>query len=182
MLKKHILTLTSVLALTVAGTAAAQSVVETTTIENKPPVSENTQMVDLKSYDLNGDGLLTKDEVGEMLFRAFDLDGNHMIDNIEFNKKTFMTFAPMEKTTVLSIDYNDDGVADVEKVTHDTILQETGLSRFDDDGTGLSPRKFIDKGFEELDTNQDKMISLEEWKRAYSDSRSPKSAIQDRYN
>lgn len=182
MLRKNILTLTSVLALTVAGTAMAETVVETTIVDNQPPVTEDTELIDLRLYDLNNDGVLTMTEVGEKLYYQFDTDGNEEIDNIEFNQPTVMTFAPMEKTTVTSIDYNNDGVVDAESVTYETIMQETGLIRFDNDGDGLTPREFIGTGYEVLDVNQDKMISLKEWTDVYVASRSPENADQERYN
>lgn len=74
------------------------------------------------------------EEVGEKLFMVFDLDGNHLIDNIEWDKKSMMTIMPMEKETY----------------------------------------KFYDS-----DNN---LISMEEWKEAYSKSRIPPNAEQERYN
>lgn len=182
MLRKQILTLTSVLALTAGSAALAETVVQTTVVDNQPPVSEDTELVDIMAYDINGDGILAMNEIGEKLFYQFDTDGNQEIDNIEFTEPTFMTFAPMEKTTVTSIDYNNDGIVDAESITFETLMQATGLVRFDDNMNGLSPRDFIETGYEELDVNQDKMIGLDEWKDAYTISRAPESANQKRYN
>ena len=65
---------------------------------------KNVHEIYFSKFDLNNDGLYGKSEVGERLFYAFDLDGNQVIDNIEWDKKTVLTVTPMEKQVYVKIE------------------------------------------------------------------------------
>jgi Ca2+-binding EF-hand superfamily protein len=143
---------------------------------------ENVNQIRFSAFDLNKDGVYSKEEVGEKLFQVFDQDGNHVIDNIEWTKRSVYTIMPMEKTTYKFVDYNHDGIAEEATYTYEEFYAASGLIRFDKDKNGLSPREFIGEGFEVLDDSENKMIELEEWKEAYIESLSPENAQQDNYN
>lgn len=137
--------------------------------------------VDFSAFDLNQDGELSRDEVGEKLFRIFDTDGNGVIDNIEFERPLVMTVIPMERKTVISTDFGADGEpARVETSTED-FYKRSMLAKFDRDGTGLSARGFLERDFWSLDDNRDRVIDLREWKAAYNAALRP-SANHGRYN
>ncbi|MCC7305678.1 MAG: hypothetical protein IT558_05400 [Alphaproteobacteria bacterium] len=148
---------------------AAAATVTTTTIVQQEDLP-NTNKINFMAFDLNEDNVLSMREIGEKLFRLFDLDGNHSIDNIEFNKKGVMTIIPMEKTTFIQVDYNDDGSTDEAAVSYQDFIRDSHLMRFDENMDGLTPAEFIETGIEELDDDQDKLINLEEWKEAYMES------------
>ncbi len=135
----------------------------------------NTQKIDFKAFDLNHDGILSRSEVGEELFYIFDQDGNHVLDNHEYDRKTVLTVIPMKSETETSYDFDDDGKVDATKFTYDTFTEQSGLARFEKTPGGLSPREFTDKGFNELDVNHDHVLDIAEWKGAYNE-------VIDRHN
>lgn len=159
---------------TMAETTVTQTVVST---KDDVPVNQ----IDFKSFDVNGDGKYSMEEVGEKLFFIFDTDGNEVIDNMEWNNKNMYTITPMEKETFHYVDTDGDGSAEIATYSYDTFYQESGLIRFDEDKDGLSASEFIQVGYEELDDNEDKMIDLEEWKEAYMATLKPEEAEQERY-
>lgn len=130
-----------------------------------PPTG--TRLVNLDEYDTNHDGVLSRRETGEMLFKLLDSDGNQIIDNIEFEKRNMMTIAPMEKETVVSYDFDNDGQPDRVERTSEKIEQKTMLSAFDKDGTGMSPKDLAGKEFLNMDVNRDSAIDIYEWRGAY---------------
>src|SRR5690606_18064770 len=115
-------------------------------------------------------------------FYIFDADGNHVIDNIEFDQPRVITVAPMEKHTIRMVGYEDDGVVEVSSYSYETFMEGSGLTRFDNDLDGLSAREFIGRSFLSLDKDDSKAIELDEWKAAYKDTRRPRAADQDNYN
>jgi hypothetical protein len=161
---RTLLTAAALIALCASGAQAASVVTETRVTPTPVP---GPTVVDYRQFDTNGDGILSADEVGEKLFYTFDKDGNQLIDNIEFTTPMVMTFAPMEKQTVQYIDYNADGIADQTSVTREAFLQRTGLSRFDNNGTGLSAAKFINLPIKAVDRDGSGQIDIREWKEAY---------------
>jgi len=167
-MKKLLLTTALVLS---AGAAQAATVITETHVTPRPYIGPN--IVDFRVFDVNSDGVMTMSEVGERLFYTFDADGNQLIDNIEWDKPMVFTFAPMEKQTFQYVDYNGDGLSDATTVTSQRFLQETGLSRFDQHGNGLSASEFLDKPFKKADRDWSGQIDIKEWKEAYIASLRP---------
>lgn len=153
-----------------AGVANAYSdstTVSTTTYTQTVPM-DGVTMVNFSAFDLNQDGIYTKDEVGERLFRVFDQDGNHMIDNTEWDVRNVMTIKPMESTTIRTIDYGSDGRVDQATESYSTFVQQSGLARFASSPDGLSAHDFLDIPFNVVDTSGNYMVELNEWKTAYN--------------
>lgn len=141
----------------------------------------DTITVDFSAFDLNQDGELSRDEVGEKLFRIFDTDGNGVIDNIEFERPLVMTVIPMERKTVISTDFGADGEPGRVETSTEDFYKRSMLAKFDKDGSGLSARLFLERTFWSLDDNRDRVIDLREWKTAYNAAIRP-SANHNRYN
>lgn len=139
--------LVAVIALPIA--AQAQTVKQEVKVVQKPIPGANK--VNFTDFDTNGDGILSMNEVGDRLFKSFDRDGNGTLDSHEWETPSVITVVPVEKQTTLKVDLDGDGVVDSATVSHEEFMKRTGLSRFDKDGTGLSPRKFIGKSFKEAD-------------------------------
>ena len=127
----------------------------------------STRKIDFNAFDINHDGVLSRWEVGEELFHVFDLDGNEVIDNKEYKKKTVLTLIPMKSETEVAYDFDDDGKADETKYTYGTFTEMSGLARFAKSPGGLSPEDFAGKSFLEMDVNNDGVIDVKEWKGAY---------------
>ncbi|HRI76061.1 MAG TPA: hypothetical protein PLW48_00080 [Alphaproteobacteria bacterium] len=151
--------------------AAEQKVVKqrvetiTTTRQILPPTG--TRLVNLMDFDANNDGVLSTREVGEMLFKLFDSDGNMLIDNQEFEKRNVMSLVPMEKETVVQYDFDNDGLADKVERAHETFMKKTQLSRFDMVGEGISPHDFMGKSFMLVDIDRSRFVEINEWRGAY---------------
>ena len=194
---KKLLTITSLVALSLgsASFANAQSRGERVEMGN-PNIQAYKKTTEFKTvttavpselliYDLNGNGILEAEEVGEKLFYQFDRDGNQVLDNIEFNRALDLKFAPVEKTRVVTvaIDYNNNSIVDSQEVTQEVVMQRTGLDRFStrSDG-GVTPREFIGKTVLELDLNRSGVVELHEWKRAYMERQAPLAADNIIYN
>jgi|TARA_R110000868_G_scaffold9912_2_gene48835 hypothetical protein len=160
---------------------AHAEVVHTKTYMNTVDQSDVHEIY-FSKFDINNDGLYAKSEVGERLFYAFDLDGNQVIDNIEWDKKTVLTVTPMEKEVYKFVDYNDDGYADLQGYSYELFFKESGLIMFDENKDGLSAAEFISTGFQSLDDNDNNTIELSEWQEAYEQQFAPLSAEPERYN
>lgn len=139
-------------------------------------------VIDFQSFDLNGDGVIARDEVGEKLFEIFDRDGNHVIDNVEMKKPSLIVFTPMEKTTVEVINYHQEDKPIKTTVTHEEFLHASRLSHFDKNADGLSPLDFLGIPFNQLNVKDDAVIDLYEWKRAYAQSVTPLHMEDFNYN
>ena len=165
------LLLTSALAITTfSGAVMAESVMIETREQTVPVAGVN--QIQFSKFDINGDGAYSMAEVGETLFYMFDTDGNEVIDNIEWNNDNVYTIIPIEKEQFTYVDANSDGNVDVATHTYESFYKESGLAAFDaDQDDGLSAEEFIDEGFEVLDDDQDKVITLEEWQEVYLESR-----------
>lgn len=163
------LTLTvSIAALAVAGAASvaqAEIVREKTIIKTQdlPGVQE----INFSVFDLNQDGVYTKPEVGTQLFYVFDRDGNEVIDNREWEERSLYTIRPMIKETYRFVDKDEDGLTDEATYDFDTFYEASGLIRFDNNKNGLSPEEFIGVGYQKLDDNDNNVIEIEEWEKAY---------------
>ncbi len=163
---------------------AEDLVVRSTTVTKTEQVmpKTGTRLINFMDFDLNRDGILSTFEIGEMLFKLFDADGNEVIDNVEFEHRNVMTVVPMETETIVSYDFDNDGQADRIVRSYERVLDETKLSRFDASGEGISPRDFVEKSFLEMDVNRSKMIELNEWRGAYIESIAQKNANQVNLN
>ncbi|MFN7112827.1 MAG: hypothetical protein ACK4PK_00530 [Alphaproteobacteria bacterium] len=194
-MKKNFMFAVAVTALMVCQSAAPRAETETapegqvvkqrvTTITKTRQIlpETGTRMVNFLDFDLNGDGILSTEEVGEMLFKLFDTDGNGLIDNVEFEKRNVMTVVPMEKETTVKYDFNNDGNPDKIEREHETFMEKTQLSRFDTMGGGLSPRDFVGKSFMQMDIDRSRFIELGEWRGAYDEAINKKNRRQVFYN
>ncbi|HIF25185.1 MAG TPA: hypothetical protein EYQ41_03325 [Micavibrio sp.] len=161
---------------------AAQAETEKTTTVVQTRTLPETNQIKFSMFDVNNDGMYSREEVGEKLFYVFDKDGNEVIDNIEWDQETMYTIIPMEKETYRFVDYNDDGYTDLTEYTYEAFYQDSGLIRFDEDEDGLSAKEFINEGFLALDLDDSGTIELDEWEKAYIASLAPLNAEQDIYN
>lgn len=158
----------------------AETVTRTTTVTRKP-VTE--RVVYFRDFDLNRDQRVSYNEVGDKIFYLFDLDGNEIIDNVEYqNNENFITLTPTEIETVTRIDQDNDGYTDVERREFETFLQRSHLTMFDEDLNGLSPEEFIGYDFRHVDQNRDNAITLREWQATYMSSIGSTLEETDRYN
>src|ERR1700733_14752476 len=86
-------------------TEQPSSVVKTETIKSGEQhiiSGRGERTLTFSDFDLNHDGVLSMDEVAQKMFRIYDLDGNGVIDNKEYEQHTIVTFTPEEKTTITS--------------------------------------------------------------------------------
>jgi hypothetical protein len=127
----------------------------------------DARSIDFIEFDINQDAILSIDEVGRRLFELYDIDGNNVIDNIEYERRAIATIRPVEKNTVISYDFDGDGLVDETRHTYETFLQDSLLTRFDTNRNGLSPREFMDTDFMLADINNDKVVDLKEWQGSY---------------
>jgi Ca2+-binding EF-hand superfamily protein len=137
--------------------------------------------VDFMSFDIDGDGTLSRDEVGEKLFQFFDRDGNQVIDNIEMEKPSIFVFTPMTKKTIEIVDYATGQEAKT-SMTEEEFLQKSQLAKFDQDEDGLSPLDFLGVPFNKVNVKKDGVIDLYEFKRAYAASVRPRHEESFNYN
>lgn len=161
------------------ATVQSNTVVTHTYTQNQDVAG--AEPVNFTALDINADGAYSMAEVGEFLYRAFDTDGNGMIDNIEWDTPKVLTITPMEKETFKYVDVGSDGVVDASSYTYETFYKASGLLKFDNDLDGLSAKDFIGAGYQEVDDDNDQLISLEEWKEIYLGSL-PKHAQPENYN
>lgn len=134
----------------------------------KPVVPNGTRVVNFAEFDFNHDGILSRPEIGEMMFKVYDTDGNQVLDNNEFKRRAVLTVQPVEKTTVISYDFDGDGVIDQTQMTYEDFMRDTMLSRFDRNADGLSPEEFTGREFMVADINNDKGVDLSEFKASYN--------------
>lgn len=144
--------------------------------------TSNRQVVNFDQFDLNKDGVLERDEVGEKLFRMFDRDGNQVIDNIEMVTPNIIVFSDMAKTKTETVKYHDPSKPAKQNVSTQDFMQASKLARFDKEKDGLSPLDFLDKTFYQVNVRDDGVIDLYEWKRAYAAYVRPAHLEQYNYN
>lgn len=184
--KTGIFTAAAALLVFAATPAAAEA--EATVIEKTKVVTERTvpapgaMMVNFMDYDLDGDGHLSQEEAGKMLFKLFDTDGNEIIDNVEYEKRTVATVVPMERETVVTIENSKPDVPNEVRHSVTRYFEVTDLTQYDKDGKGISPRDFTDRSFMEMDTNRDKSIDAKEWRTGYDAKFAAEQAIKPRIN
>jgi hypothetical protein len=178
--KRLLLASAACIACAVPFKSQAETITKKTVIHQKN--IEGVQKTNFKAFDLDNNGILSMNEVGEKLFYIFDTDGNEVIDNIEFNNEQVMTIIPMEKDTYTYVDWDDDNQPEQVTYTYETFIEESPLMRFDEDMDGLSPADFIESSFLRLDDDDSKAIELDEWKEAYIETVIPENAKQERYN
>ena len=164
-----------------AGVPLAQAETVTTRTVVQPQPLPGLTPVDFTVFDLNRDGFFSMPEVGERLFSSFDKDGNGHIDLNEWSHKAVMTITPMTKETFKFVDTDNDGSVEKTTYTYETFYAESGLSMFDKNKNGLSPQEFLNVGFRKTDRDDDNLISLEEWKEAYLQTR-PRELDPANYN
>jgi hypothetical protein len=152
---------------TVTTPAVATSTVTTT---NTVSTTTGPRDIGLLEFDMNSDKILSRDEVGRMLFKLCDADGNNIIDNNEYERRLLVTVKPIEKSTTVSYDFDGDGIADKTQTTDEVFMRETLLSRLDTNKDGLSPHEFTGRDFMEADVNHDHAVDLKEWQGSYNAS------------
>lgn len=141
------------------------------------------RVINLDSFDLNHDGFFEHDEIGQVLFRIFDADDNLIIDNIEYTIPRIASFTPMKKKTVDTVVYRDYYKSTKVTVSQEEFLQLSRLSRFDRGQDGVSAKDFLEMPFNLVNADKtDKVIRIEEWKRAYADSVKPRHMEPYNYN
>jgi len=127
----------------------------------------DTRVVNLMDY--SNAGVLSPDEVGKMLFKIFDADGNGVIDNNEYERHVIVKFSPMEKNTVVTYRLNHDGeTKETTTTTYETFMRGTRLMDFNSSGKGISPHEFTGMDFLAVDVNRDHAIDLKEWQGTYN--------------
>jgi hypothetical protein len=144
----------------------AQTVTTRVVTQEKAPET-GARIVNFMDFDMNKDGMLSTKEVGDMLFKLFDGDGNDIIDNVEFEHKAVLTVVPVTKKTVVTYDFDNDGMPDKIQRSYENFTRDTELSRFDETGDGLSPHEFSKMDFMQMDANHDKAIDKKEWQASY---------------
>lgn len=149
----------------IALPALSAETVETTTQQVPPPPTK--RIINLKEFDLDGNGILSTDEVGEMLYKVFDTNLSGALEPEEYKNKSMLTVVPMEKTVTVTYDFNNDGIPDKTVNTAETFMQETQLAKFDKNKDGLSPEEFVSLPFEDADMDRDGKVDLAEWRSAY---------------
>lgn len=149
-----------------AVTTTSETVTTHTTTE-PGAVKPGTRVIHLEDFDTNGDHILSTREIGDVLFKLYDTDGNDVIDNNEYERPAVLTVAPVEKTTTIQYDFNNDGIADKEVTTYDQFMENTQLSRFDKNHDGLSAHEFTGKAFNIVDVDKSKAIEMKEWQGVY---------------
>lgn len=175
--KRFFLTAAAIVALTPA--ALAETVTTRTVVQPQP--LPGLTPVDFTVFDVNRDGRFSMPEVGERLFSSFDKDGNGHIDLNEWSHKAVMTITPMAQETFKYVDTDNDGRVEETTYTYQTFYAESGLSRFDQNKNGLTPQEFLGVGYRKTDRDDDNLISLEEWKEAYLQTR-PRELDPANYN
>jgi len=129
----------------------------------------DTRTVNLMDYTT--DGVLSPDEVGKMLFKIFDADGNGVIDSNEYERHYIIHFSPIEKNTVVTYRLNNgETTKETTTTTYDTFMRGTRLVDFDNNGKGISAHEFAGKSFNLVDINRDHAIDLKEWQGTYNAS------------
>lgn len=171
-----------------AGPSFAGEKTETTVTKTEWSTKESStattgsRVINFMEFDLNKDSVLSVDEVGKMLFKLFDADGNEVIDNNEFERRAVVTIMPIEKNTVVSYDFDGDGVADKTQYTYESFTRDTLLTRFDKNRDGLSPREFMGTDFMAADIDNDKFVDLKEWRGSYIASIDKENKANSRLN
>jgi len=148
----------------------------------KLETNENVNFIDFTQFDINQDGVLSRDEVGETLFYVFDKDKNSLIDNIEMKKVGIIALTPMTKTTLEIIDYGSARKPQKTVVSEEDFLEQSQLAKFDKDNDGLSPLDFLGMSFNAVNVHDDGVIDLYEFQRAYAKSVRPLHEESFMYN
>lgn len=149
-------------------TTTTSTVTTNTVTEAQPGVAPaGARQINFMEFDENGDGLLTRAEIGDKIFKLYDGDGNQVIDNIEYENKAVLTVTPMETATTVRYDFDGDGIADQTEYTYATFLDYTQLAKFDKNLDGLSPHEFLGRDFLEADVDKSKAVEMKEWQGAY---------------
>lgn len=180
--KRALMTFAFALALVALPGSAMAGTVSELTVVTPEPVAGTTESINLESFDLNKDGMLTRKEIGTRLFYLYDADGNEVIDNIEYGQPRMMTIVPMKQEKFLSVDLNDDGAVDVADYNQDRFIKETMLSRFDHNKDGLSAKEFLGTWFTRPDKDKSHVIEIDEWRQVYTEAMKGRINDQETYN
>lgn len=156
-------------------------VITTTTIE-RTVLAPGTRVYKLSDVDVDGDGMLSRADVGKFLFKLYDTDGNMVIDNIEYERPLILTVLPVERETIVTYDLNGDGTADGKEVTYEVYMRETMLSRFSKNEKGLSAHDFTGKTFRNADINKNHFVDIKEWEATYNEALNSQLQRDAEYN
>ncbi|HYD18607.1 MAG TPA: hypothetical protein VEF76_09025 [Patescibacteria group bacterium] len=165
---------------TTSTTTSSSKLTETAVVP--APLAPTTRALHIQDFDADRNGLLSRAEVGEMIFGLYDTDGNMVIDNNEFERPAVLTVAPMEKMTKITYDFDNDGMADKQEVTYERFMEYTQLSRFDKNNNGLSPHEFTGKAFNQVDVDDSKAIEKKEWQGVYNEAIDAKNRAEAALN
>jgi Ca2+-binding EF-hand superfamily protein len=129
----------------------------------------DTRTVNLIDY--SNAGVLSPDEVGRMLFKIFDADGNGVIDSNEYERHYIVNFSPIEKNTVVTYKTrHGDVTKETTTTTYENFMRDTHLNDFVNNGKGISAHEFAGQSFNQVDINRDHAIDLKEWEGTYNAS------------
>ncbi len=161
---------------------AAQGVPTRIETLEQPDIPAGVVPFNISDFNPTGDGALVKEAVGDQLFKMYDVDGNGVVDNIEYERRALATVVPVKKVTTVSYDVTGDGVADQKESNEERLMRETLLSKFDDRKLGLSANELLDRSFRGSDIDGNKFISRKEWKGAYNAAIDRSNRIQGNLN
>ncbi len=145
----------------------------TTTTETQTQTDEQlvsggeTHVYHLSDFDINHNGILSTSEVGKILFKVFDADGNGVIDNNEYERRVIISIAPVEKDTVVTYSFNNNGRVEKITRTNESFMEDSRLALFNNKREGLSAHEFTGQDFLAVDVNRDHAIDLKEWQGTY---------------
>lgn len=132
-------------------------------------------------FDQNNDMNLTLNEIGTGLFYIYDVDGNEVIDNIEYDKYAVATQTPVEIEQYKFVDPDGDGISETQTYEYDRFMKYSRLSLFDQEKDGLTAADFLDTSFYNVDDDDNGVISMAEWKEEYLPQTKQRHEESERY-
>jgi len=141
----------------------------TVTLHKTVQDSTTTDTRTVNLIDYSNAGVLSPDEVGRMLFKIFDADGNGVIDSNEYERHYIVNFSPIEKNTVVTYKtHHGDVTKETTTTTYENFMRDTRLNDFVNNGKGISAHEFTGQAFNQADINRDHGIDLKEFQGTYN--------------
>ncbi len=138
--------------------------------------------LDPMTFDEDKNLILTTEEIGKGLFYTYDIDGNEVIDNIEYDNNIIATMTPVKFEKYTFKDNDGDGDIESSNYSYEEFMDYSRLAKFDIDKDGLTAEEFIGASFLEVDDDNNGVISLEEWKEEYTPRKTALNNERERYN